>query len=182
MMSDQIISMVDIGIITLDKDLTITDCNNWIEFRCYQKKAEIINRNIIEAFPNLDKEWFKTNCRSVLKFGNYAFFSQKLHEYCIPLKVSGKFRKEFEYMQQNCTLAPIRDEKKKIIGFFLIINDVSDIIHYEKKLVRMANIDGLTGITTELFSTKDSKKNLQDIKDIPVLCALSSLISIISKK
>ena len=154
MIAQQVFDMVNAGIITLNKDLEITDWNKWIEYRSELTKDKVLGKKLLELFPNLDKDWFKTNCRSVIKFGNYAFFSQRLHQFCIPLKPGGKFRNEFNNMQQNCTLGPIRDEKRKITGFFLIINDVTEITHFEKELVRMANVDGLTSVYNRTYFDK----------------------------
>lgn len=158
MINRQILDMVDVGIITLDRDLKITDWNKWIEYRSEKETASIMDKKITDIFENLDKPWFINNCRSSLKFGNYAFFSQKLHKYCIPLKAEGKLRKHFDFMQQNCTLGPLRDEKRKIIGLFLMVTDVTEITHYEIALTKMANEDGLTGVWNRQFFDRRIKE------------------------
>lgn len=145
MITRQIIDMVDVGIVTFDKELHISDWNNWMKYHSGLSLDDVKGKKIHELFENLNKPWFHNNCRSVIKFGNYAFFSQKLHNYCIPLKAEGKFRKEYDFMQQNCTLGPLRDEKNRITELFLMVNDVTEISHYEKVLTEMANFDGLTG-------------------------------------
>lgn len=143
--------MIDVGIVTIDLDLKITDWNKWIEYRSGKTKESVLGKNILKLYPNLDQNWFKNNCQSVKKFGNYAFFSQKLHQYCIPLRTEGKFKDQFNYMQQNCTLGPLRNEKRKVSGFFLMINDVTEISNYELELTKLANIDGLTGIYNRMY-------------------------------
>lgn len=158
MINRQIVDMVDIGIIILDRDLVITDWNKWIQFRSGLSQEEVAGKKITDLYDNLNVSWFLNNSRSVLKFGNYAFFSQKLHNYCIPLKTEGRFRNHFDYMQQNCTLGPLRDEKRRIIGLFLMISDVTEITHYETVLTEMAHTDGLTGIWNRQYFDRRLKE------------------------
>lgn len=154
MIPDQILDMIDAGIITLDKDLKIIDWNKWIDFRSELKISDVRNHFITEIFPNLDNKWFKSNCHSVFKFGNFAFFSHKLHPYCIPLKTDGKYRDRYTRMQQDCTLGPIRNKKNEITGLFLTVRDVTEISHYQAELIRLANIDGLTEVNNRLYFEK----------------------------
>lgn len=158
MIDSQIIDMVDMGIIILDRELNITDWNKWVEYRSDFSSQEVMGNKITALFDNLDVPWFHNNCRSVLKFGNYAFFSQKLHHYCIPMKAEGRFRSQFQHMQQNCTLGPLRDEKRRIVGLFLMISDVTEITHYEAVLTEMAHTDGLTGIWNRQYFDKRLKE------------------------
>jgi diguanylate cyclase (GGDEF)-like protein len=91
------------------------------------------------------------NCRSVFAFGNFAFFSQKLHRYLFPFRPAYSDKTRFDYMQQSCTMGPIRDEEKNIRYIFLSVSDVTEVVNYEQQLIEMNRKDVLTGIFNRRF-------------------------------
>lgn len=145
-MYSQMFDNVDIGLIAFAPNSRIFDWNRWMENRTGMSKIDVSGRSLFRVYPELKTPWFERNCRSVLKFGNYAFFSQKIHGYCIPIQRRYTVNRDFEYMQQNCTLGPLRDAAKTVNGLFLMVQDVTELAIYEKKLSELARIDGLTGI------------------------------------
>jgi diguanylate cyclase (GGDEF)-like protein len=69
--------------------------------------------------------------------------SQKLHKYLF------KFEKEvsgFQHMRQSVTMGPIRDKDKSIDHIFVVVQDVTEMTAYERRLHEMNIKDGLTGI------------------------------------
>jgi diguanylate cyclase len=145
-MMSQIFEMVNIGIVILDKDLIVTHWNRWMEMQSRINAADIIGQMIFQQFPNLDTPWFRRNTKTTLTFGNFAFCSQKIHYYLFPLKPIDASNNQFAFMQQNCTIGPLRDESNKISHLFITVQDVTDIAIYEKKLIEINTTDGLTGI------------------------------------
>jgi diguanylate cyclase (GGDEF)-like protein len=87
----------------------------------------------------------------VLSFGNFAFFSQKLHRFLFPFKPDSSFGYHFDLMQQSCTMGPLRGENNSITSLFLIVQDVTELATYEQKLIEMNTIDALTGIYNRRF-------------------------------
>lgn len=146
MIHDQIFHMVNLGIAILDKDLTVKDWNRWLELHTKIPADAIINTPLLDHFPNLNEKWFLRNCRAVLQFGNFAFFSQKLHHYTLPIKPVHHLDPAFEYMQQNCTLGPLRNEANEVEYIYMIIQDATEVAAYEKKLLEMSVRDSLTEI------------------------------------
>jgi len=107
---------------------------------------KIVDSLIYDYYPDLETPKFKRNCKSVFSFGNFCFFSQKLHKYLFPFKSSGYLESDFEYMQQNCAMGPLRNENNEIEYIFMYVQDVTEVAIYEHKLVEMNVKDGLTGI------------------------------------
>jgi len=114
MILEQIFDAINLGILILDRDLRIQRWNRWMEINSGMSSETVLNRHIFEILPNLDNPKFRRSCKSVLTFGNFSFFSQKLHGYLFPFKASGYIGSDFEYMQQTCVMGPLRDEKDEI--------------------------------------------------------------------
>ncbi len=147
----QIFEVLDIGLLVVDRDYRIRDWNHWLATRTKISKDEAIGKNLFELYPELNNKWFVRNCKSLFTFGNFVFSSQKLHRYLIPIPLSRPIAGRFEYMQQNCTIGPVRDLNDPSIGSnkielaFIMIQDVTDLAEYERRLTDAARVDGLTG-------------------------------------
>jgi diguanylate cyclase (GGDEF)-like protein len=146
MIFSQIFDMVNVGIVILDKECNVFKWNHWLETRSKIPSEKIVGSSIFEFFPELDNPWFHRNFKMVLSFGNFSFFSKKLHHYFFPFKASNVLDAKFEYMQQSCTMGPIRGEDNAIEYIYIMIQDVTEIAAYEQKLIELNTEDGLTGI------------------------------------
>jgi len=142
----QIIEMVNIGIVVIDKDLKVLLWNRWMETHSNISAENIVGRSLLDFFPEINTPKFSRNLKSVLAFGNFSFFSQKLHNYLFPFKTSNILGSDFNYMQQNCTMGPLRDDASRITYVFITVQDVTAIAAYELKLTELNNKDPLTDI------------------------------------
>jgi diguanylate cyclase len=143
----QIVETVNFGLIILNTELQVTYWNHWMARHSGIDATQIIGMSLFDFFPEMNNPRFLRNCNAVLSFGNFSFFSQKLHHFLFPFKPVGSFQSSmFEHMQQNCTMGPIRDDDNQVSGIFLIVQDVTELASYEQKLVEMNVKDGLTGI------------------------------------
>jgi len=151
MILNQIFDAINLGIVILDTELVIKKWNRWMEIHSEIEASDVVGRSALEAFPNLEKPKFIRSCKSVFSFGNFCFFSQKLHGYLFPFKSSSYVGSEFEYMQQSCAMGPLRDENNEIKHLFIYVQDVTEVAVYEQKLVELNMRDGLTGIYNRRF-------------------------------
>ena len=151
MMLKQIFDAIDIGIVILDRDLKVQGWNRWMEMHSGIPADQIKNTAIFDTFSCLNNPKFTRSCKSVFLFGNFCFFSQKLHQYLFPFKKSSYTETGFEYMQQSCAMGPLRDENNEVRHLFIYIQNVTEVASYEKKLVDMNMKDGLTGIFNRRF-------------------------------
>ncbi len=142
----QILNVISLGIVILDSKYTIVDWNRWMEIHSGKKKEDMIGTVIFNHYPHLSSPSFLRSCKSVLNFGNYVFYSQKLHNYLFPFKAAGFHATAFDNMQQSCTMTPIRDDKGKVSQIVLTIQDVTESVYLEKSLKMMTQQDSLTGI------------------------------------
>ena len=154
MIFSQISDMINMGLVVLDKDLKVHFWNRWMAQHSGIDSEKIVGQSLFDFFPNLNEPKFLRNCRSVFAFGNFAFFSQKLHRYLFPLRPSYSDKEPFDYMQQSCTMGPIRDEDKSVRFIFLSVSDVTEVVKYEEQLLEMNRKDALTGIFNRRFFTQ----------------------------
>jgi diguanylate cyclase len=150
----QLFDTVNIGLVVLDCDLKVRYWNRWMEFYSGIPSERIVDVPLFEFFPSLNTPKFLRSCKSVLAFGNFAFFSQKLHHYLFPFRADSSFVSRFEFMQQSCSMGPLRDEAKNITSLYLTVQDVTELAAYEHRLLEMNMRDGLTGIYNRRFMEK----------------------------
>jgi len=151
MIFEQVFNMINVGLVILDEDLYVRHWNRWMELHSGIKAEDIVGSPIFNFFPNLDNQKFLRNCKSVFKFGNFSFFSQKLHRYLFPFKPDSTFGSGFNHMQQTCTMGPLRDENNVVSHIYISVQDVTEIAAYERKLVEKNMLDGLTGVYNRRF-------------------------------
>ncbi|WP_207682334.1 GGDEF domain-containing protein [Desulfonema magnum] len=138
--------MINIGIIIIDKELKVYKWNRWMEIHSKIPAEKITGFPLFSFFPDLNNPRFLRNFKSVLTFGNFAFFSQKLHQYLFPFQAANSLGSNFKYMRQSCTMGPLRDDNNVIRYAYIMVQDVTDIAAYEQKLLEMSIRDGLTGV------------------------------------
>lgn len=151
MIESTIFDMVNLGIVVLNKDLTVQKWNRWMEVHSQIPADAILNTSILDHFPNLNEKWFMRNVKAVQQFGIFAFFSQKLHHYTLPMKPIHNPGGAFEYMQQDCTLGPLRNKANEIEYIYMIIQDATEVAAYEQQLLELNTRDSLTGIRNRRY-------------------------------
>ena len=148
----QIFETVNFGLIILNAELKVSHWNHWMARHSGIDEKQIIGASLFDFFPEINTPRFLRNSNAVLSFGNFAFFSQKLHRFLFPFKPVGSFQSSmFQNMQQNCTMGPLKNDDNKITGIFLIVQDVTELASYEQKLVELNTKDGLTGVYNRRF-------------------------------
>ncbi|MCP4693817.1 MAG: GGDEF domain-containing protein [Desulfobacterales bacterium] len=146
MIFSKIFEMVNVGIVVLDKDLNVYKWNRWMETHSRIPAKKIEGSPLFSFFPNLDNPLFNRNLKAVRTFGNFAFFSQKLHGRLFAFRATNTLGSTFEYMQQSCTMGPLRGEDNAIDYVYILVHDVTDVAAYEQKLIEMNTRDALTEV------------------------------------
>ena len=134
MISDQIFNMVDIGLVVLDKEFRVRYWNRWMALHSGISPKEIKGVSLFEKYPHLNNKKFLRNFKAIFAFGNCYFFPQKLYDYIFPFKPESNFVSEIDYMQQNCIMGPLRNEKNVIEYAYISVRDVTEAHIYETKL------------------------------------------------
>ncbi len=124
-MFEQIFNMANIGIVVLDSDLRVTQWNKWMVAHSGISCDKITGTSIFDNFPDLNSRIFNRNVKSVLAFGNFYYFTQKLHHYLFPFKPVHSFGSKLEFMQQSCVMGPLYDTNNNITNIYIMVQDVS---------------------------------------------------------
>jgi diguanylate cyclase (GGDEF)-like protein/PAS domain S-box-containing protein len=157
----QIFETINLGLVTLDRDLKVTGWNRWMELHSGINAADVMGCQVCETFPDLSRSSFLRIVKGVLTFGNYASYSQKLHKFLFPMKNPHGSHGQLPQMQQNCTVGPLRNEQREIVGVYITVQDVTDFVIYEEKLATMAKTDGLTGIYNRRYLDQRLQEELE---------------------
>jgi diguanylate cyclase (GGDEF)-like protein len=164
MIFHQLFELLDMGIVILDCDLKVHKWNKWMELHSNIHANQIIGHSIFDFFPNLNNQSFSQSLKYVLNFGNYYFFSQKLHHYLFPFKPVSSLAVDIEYMQQSCNMGQLVDEENSARYIYITVHDVTEIAVYEKTLIAMNTRDNLTGIYNRKFLEDQLRNELKRFK------------------
>lgn len=141
----QIFDTINNGLLVIDRDMKVNYWNRWMAMHSGIAADEIVGSSLFSHFPELDQPHFRRNCKSVLQFGNFCYFSQRLHKYLFPMPAPGSLADSFSHMQQSCSMGPLRNANNEVEMLYISVQDVTEVVSYQKKLVAMSNTDQLTG-------------------------------------
>lgn len=164
MIFNQLFDLLDTGIVILDSNLIVYKWNKWMELHSKIHADEIIGHSIFDFFPNLNNPSFSRSLKYVLNFGNYYFFSQKLHHYLFPFKPVSYLATDIDYMQQSCNMGQLVDEESSTKYIYITVHDVTEISIYERTLIEMNTRDSLTGIYNRKFLENQLQNELKRFK------------------
>ncbi len=146
MIFSQVFDMIDSGLLIVDKDLNVTHWNRWMASKSGISHSTLLGSPLLASFPNLNNANFRRSCKTVLNFGNAVFFEQAYYRFLFPFPPVSHFGYNFEFMQQDCMMGPIRDENGRISHLFISVKDVTRAAAYEEQLIESSRRDALTGL------------------------------------
>lgn len=122
------------GIFMTDAELTIQGWNHWLESGSGRTAAEMIGRNLFDAYPDLVERGLDKYYKDVLD-GQIRLLSQRLHRYLLPMTPQDDDT-SFTFMQQSARIAPLVEDDR-VIGTITVIDDVTERISREDQLMRL---------------------------------------------
>jgi diguanylate cyclase len=141
-----VFDILNLGIVILDAEYRIRYWNDWMYMHSGVPAEEMLDKNLFDAYPALNNNVILRSFKSVFTFGNFYFFSQRLHGYIFPMKTLSSFQDHFEHMQQSCTVCPLREgDGSKVTHICITVQDVTEVAAYEHILLEMNHRDTLTG-------------------------------------
>ncbi len=152
-MDRQILDVLNTGIVILDNKYQVVLWNHWMEMNSGKNREEIEGSLLFKHYPQLNTLFFTRSVKSVLNFNNYVYLSQKLHTYLFPFPTRGIYARDFEFMQQSCSLIPLtgEDGEKLIV---ITVQNVTETVFLEQSLKEQTRLDGLTGIFNRRYLDK----------------------------
>lgn len=113
---DKIIGSISIGIIIVDSDLNVHYVNKWVAVHGNFDATLAVGQNICSLFDLTDERLkaLKRHVKAALTLGGPSFFTADSNYYLFPMKNSMTTKSVFEYMQQDVTVMPYDQEKKRV--------------------------------------------------------------------
>ena len=124
---DIICNTVDNGIIVLDKDLRVLFWNRWLETRTGLEASNIINKNILDFYSNIDEKKLKRKIITALKLNSPTFYTPQTDDFLINIEINNISDRVFNQMQQSITITPLDLEEGLVILYIYDITFLSEI-------------------------------------------------------
>lgn len=140
------------GILLLDLELRIVNWNRFLAVHTNQKLADVKGKSIFDVFPELPKRWFERKVAAVVQLSTPSFCSWQQRHHLFEFPHNRPITTDSHFMAQNCTILP-HNQQGQLAGICILIEDVTDVCHYQSKLEETmqelelaTRIDGLTRI------------------------------------
>ena len=147
----KLLSNIDNGVIILDEDLTIYYFNKWLEIHTSLKEVDLLEKNLIDIFPNINAKTLLRKIKSALRMDTPTFYTANTSKYLIPIKINQLSITDFKEMRQDVSIIPF-DTQKRLIA--LIITDQTNMIH--TNLLLEANIKKVKELNSELVRERET--------------------------
>ena len=123
---DIICNTVDNGIIVLDKDLRVLFWTRWLETRTGLEASNIINKNILDFYSNIDEKKLKRKITTALKLNSPTFYTPQTDNFLINIEINNISDRVFNQMQQSITITPLDLEESLVILYIYDITFLSE--------------------------------------------------------
>jgi signal transduction histidine kinase/CheY-like chemotaxis protein len=149
------------GILITDAELRIYGWNNWLEEHSELSAAEVIGRNLLEVYTELEKRRLDRHYKWVLE-GQTRILSQRLHGHLLPLPTDPTLS-GFSEMQQTARISPLMDDAGCVIGTLTVIEDVTERVAREAEL--QAQVDARTQALAREKAAREEAERANHLKD-----------------
>jgi PAS domain S-box-containing protein len=148
------------GIVTTDSELNVAGWNHWMEEHTGKRASEVIDKNLLNLFPELTARRLDRNYKWALE-GQVRVLSQALHGYLIAMPVvSGEHG--YAQMQQAVRISPLSHDDQ-VIGTLTIIEDVTERVAREAEL--HAQIEARTRLLSSEKLARNEAERANRLKD-----------------
>ncbi|MBL4868228.1 MAG: diguanylate cyclase [Pseudomonadales bacterium] len=148
-----IVDRINVGVFIVDKECRVLLWNKYMANHSSKKETQVYNENLFELFPDLPQKWFRKKIESVFMLKAFAFTSWEQRPYLFKFPHSRPITGGVEFMNQDLTLMPVKDESGEVVAVCITLLDVTDVSVYQTMLkeamieVEIASqTDGLTGL------------------------------------
>jgi signal transduction histidine kinase/CheY-like chemotaxis protein len=153
--------LVGQGILVTDADLNIRAWNRWLEEHSELGAGEVLGRNLLEVYTELEKRRLDRQYKWVLE-GQTRVLSQRLHGHLLPLPTNYNLS-GFTEMQQSARISPLIDDEGRVIGTVTVIEDVTERVAREAEL--QAEVDARTHALAREKAVREEAEEANHLKD-----------------
>jgi len=155
---ETVVDRINIGIFIINSRMEIVLWNHFMEVNSGKTADEVIGRNLFDCFPELPRNVVENKIKGVFILKNFAFSSWEQRPYLFKFRHNRPVTGGVEYMYQDYTFIPIKNEDGEVEHTCVTLVDVTDTAVYQKmlkealeSLAEASHCDGLTGIYNRHF-------------------------------
>ena len=152
------IDRINIGVFIINPRMEIVLWNHFMELNSGHPSSTVVGRNLFECFPELPRKLVETKIKSIFILKNFAFSSWEQRPYLFKFRHNRPVTGGVEYMYQDCTFMPIKNDKDEVEHICVTVVDTTDVAIYKKmhkealnSLAEASQRDGLTGTYNRRF-------------------------------
>jgi len=108
----EILSVINNGVIILDDQLQIHYYNKWMQLHTKLKENDVLGKKLYEIFPTINKKTLKRKIQTAFTIQTPTFYTASSSHYLIPIKINQIKNSLFEYMQQDVSIIPFKQDKQ----------------------------------------------------------------------
>ena len=112
---DLICNTVDNGVILINKNLEVQFWNKWLEIRTGINTEEIVNKNLVDFYPNIDEKKLIRKISTALTLNSSTFYTPQINKFLVNIELGKVTDKVFDNMRQSITITPFDLEKELVI-------------------------------------------------------------------
>ena len=146
-----IVDRINVGVFIVNEQLEIQFWNKFMASNSGLDANQVVGKPLFDSFPDLPQRWFAKKVSSVFMLKNFSFTSWEQRPYLFPFRHHRPVTGGMEFMCQDLTLMPIKNEAGEVESVCIILFDVTDAAIYRtmhlaaiKKLEMVSRVDGLT--------------------------------------
>lgn len=127
------LQVVDVGIVVLDRDFKVRVWNAFMESHSSKLPSDVRDKSIFSLFPELQENWFRNKCRPVFDFKGRAFITWEQRPYIFKFPNYRPITGTEDFMYQNITISPISNMVGKVDYVCMMIYDMTDVAASKKR-------------------------------------------------
>lgn len=148
---DFVVDRLETGIFAVDTEMRVVLWNRFMEVHSGVHHEEIIGKNLFACFPDLPEKWLSKKIQNVFVLKNFSFTSWEQRPYLFRFHHNHPITGGLDYMQQNCTFLPVKNDQDDVTHVCVALFDYTDTALYQQRLNRAIS---------ELKGEKEEQKRL----------------------
>lgn len=116
----EILSVINNGVIILDNQLQVHYYNKWMQLHTKLKEDNVLGKKLYDIFPTINEKTLMRKIKTAFKIETPTFYAASSSNYFIPIKINQIKNSLFEYMQQDVSIIPFKQDKQFVA---IIITD-----------------------------------------------------------
>jgi diguanylate cyclase (GGDEF)-like protein len=122
-----VVDRLDIGVFVLNRDLEILFWNSFMAAYSGKPATEVIGRKLPDLFPEIPDRWLRKKIETVFLLKNRSFTTWEQRPYLFSFHHNRPVTGGVDFMYQNCTFIPCRNDAGEVEIVAATVQDVTDL-------------------------------------------------------